>query len=35
MPTCLYLITGVLKEAASKLPGDATILADSPMVTTN
>ena len=33
MPTCLYLITGVLKEAASKLPGDATILADSPMVT--
>jgi len=32
MPTCLYLITGVLKEAASKLPGDTTILADSPMV---
>ena len=35
IPTCLYLITGVLKEAASKLPGDATILADSTMVNIN
>ena len=32
LPTTLYLLTGTLKEAASKAPGDPTILADCPTV---
>ena len=33
LPTVLYLVTGALKEAASKPPGDKTVVADSPTVT--
>ena len=33
LPTVLYLVTGALKEAASKPPGDKTVVADSTTVT--